>query len=105
MKDKLKRYLVIADDIKDTIKYNKKKSVMFLIIALAALGITYKGLTRIPSAISCYYDASWSQGVPSELWRFNLVTAECQYYNGKRFIPLQKVMDVGAGDLDELGEM
>ena len=82
---------------------NPKKSVTLIVVLVTMVFIAYKMVSRVPDIWSCYYQASWSQDVPSDLWRHNLVTNECQYYNGARWIPLDKVIDVGAdGSVDEI---
>ena len=81
---------------------NPKKSIALALVSAIIIAITYKAVSRVPDTVACWWKASISQDVPSELWRHNLVTNECQYFNKSRWIPIDKVMDVGAGeDFDE----
>lgn len=82
---------------------NYPKTAIAIVIALSAS--CYWGYTRLPSATGCAYEAMVKQSVPWELWRFNFMADECQYFNGTRWIPLQKVMDVGGGGEVEDMEM
>lgn len=82
-----------------------KKTVVTILLALIAAG--YMTYTRLPPATSCAWKAMVVQSVPYDKWRFNAIpsnwTDQCQYYNGTRWIPLEKVMDVGAGeDMDDI---
>ncbi len=76
----------------------KKLGILLAVILLAIL--VFLGY-RLPDGLRCAYTATVDQSVPSELWRYNFVSGKCQYYNGTRWIPLLKVMDVGSGDLSE----
>lgn len=71
---------------------HKKKSLAAILIILS-IGIF--AWNRIPSALSCTWDAVVDQGVPYDQWRYNPWSNKCQYFNQTRWIPLQKVVDVG----------
>lgn len=75
--------------------YNRPKTSVFLLALLMSLG--YASYTRIPAGTKCAYRAMVDQSVPWDLWRFNVATMNCQYYNGTRWIDLFKVMDVSSG--------
>jgi len=81
----------------------KKRPKIAVAVLLVLGAIAY----RAPAIVSCTWEATASQSVPWDLWRHNMWTNECQYFNGKRWIRLDKVMDVGAGsdaeDLEDFG--
>ena len=77
-----------------------KKTAVAIVLVLLICG--YTAVTRVPALLSCTYSAVVDQSVPSEQWRHNMWNNNCQYYNGTRWIPLEKVMDVGAGESSEL---
>lgn len=79
-------------------KDNPKKSIAIIIAALMMLYCTIIAISRVPNALGCYWKAEIEQSVPDELYRYNWISDSCQYYNGSRFIPLDKVIDVGAGE-------
>ncbi len=64
-----------------------------------------KLVDKEPNLTTCFWKASVVQSVPSDKWRFNWWSGtfkdQCQYYNGTRWISLEKVMDVGANGVDE----
>ncbi|CAL9975200.1 hypothetical protein VPHD480_0194 [Vibrio phage D480] len=93
----LDNIVILAQEAKD-----HPKIAITALVAAIALG--YATYTRAPAIASCTWKATISQSVPWDLWRHNMWTNECQYYNGKRWIALDKVMDVGAGG-DELEEL
>lgn len=81
----------------------RPKIALSIVALIVAMG--YMSVTRAPAIASCSWKAMVSQSVEWDLWRHNMWTNDCQYYNGKRWIGLEKVMDVGAGeDLEELGQ-
>ncbi|CAL9959237.1 hypothetical protein VPHD479_0041 [Vibrio phage D479] len=81
-----------------------KRSALAILIAVVLLG--FAAYSRLPPATSCAWKAMVVQSVPYEKWRFNVLPSkwndQCQYFNGTRWIPLEKVMDVGAGEMEEL---
>ena len=66
--------------------------------------LTFTGFTiyRTPDYFGCLYEAKIDQSVESGGWRFNWVANKCQFFNGDRWIKLDKVIDVGSGDVDAL---
>lgn len=101
--DKLKNiwlnFLVLVDLVKE-----KPKTIGVVVVLVFAT--LFFAASRIQPAFDCYIEAEWSQSVPDDKWRFNIWMKECQYFNGTRWIPLKKVVDVGAGgDTSELEDM
>lgn len=88
--------------LKKLLNFSIKRPRLALLLALMLSYAGYIAYDRVPKALGCTYDAVIDQGVPFDKWQFNWMAGKCQYYNGTRWIPLQKVMDVGA-EL-ELGE-
>ena len=80
------------------IKDNPKKSLTVLISILLALYMGYKAVTRVPSAVGCLWTAEVSQSVEWDKWRFNWMDNSCQYLSNNRWIPIERVIDVGAGE-------
>ncbi|WOL24689.1 hypothetical protein [Vibrio phage PG216] len=74
-------------------------------VLVAVLAMGYVAYTRVPAIASCTWTAVVDQSVPWDLWRHNMWNNNCQYYNGTRWIALEKVMDVGAGHTEELEDL
>ncbi len=81
----------VIDLIKD---FPKISASVLTIILLAGYIIT----TRTPAALSCTWQAVVVQSVPWDKWQYNWMANQCQYHNGTRYIPLNKVMDVGMNE-------
>ncbi|AUR87535.1 hypothetical protein NVP1101O_124 [Vibrio phage 1.101.O._10N.261.45.C6] len=95
MKNKLNIWKERAEFVIDLIRDFPK--ITIIITTLFSVG-TYALVTRTPAAVSCTWQAVVVQEVPWEKWQYNWMANQCQYFNGTRFIPLGKVMDVGAAD-------
>ncbi|CAM0053348.1 hypothetical protein VPHF86_0182 [Vibrio phage F86] len=99
MKFKLPNWLDnVAIAISEAKNYPKVTVAALIVLALTA----YVAVTRVPAIASCTYTAVIDQSVPWSDWRHNMWNNNCQYFNGKRWIDIKKVMDVGAGELDEI---
>ncbi|AGN30204.1 hypothetical protein VPFG_00204 [Vibrio phage nt-1] len=83
----------------------KSKPKITASVLLAVLALGYGAYTRVPAIASCTWTAVIDQSVPWDLWRHNMWNNNCQYYNGTRWIDLKKVMDVGAGNAEELEDL
>lgn len=94
LSNSLENIIIVFEATKD----NPKKSGVLLITLIFAIYLGYKALSRIPDAIGCYWTAEVSQGVQSDKWRFNWMDNSCQYESHARWIPIKRVMDVGASD-------
>lgn len=86
----------------ESVKNNPKKAVFIFLAIFLVMFIVFKLVLRVPSAISCTWDAVISQSVPSEKWRYNWMDDQCQYFNNTRWIELKRYTDVG-GSVSEDG--
>lgn len=86
------------------IKFIRNYPKLFLSIVLTTLLAVYVISLRLPQAVDCSVQSLVRQSVPWDKWRYNWFIDECQYNNDIRWIPLQRVLDVGSGDVEEVEE-
>jgi len=88
--------IVTCAFIYESFRYKPKRSIA---VALLLLVLGNFLVDRTPNMVNCVWEATVVQSVPPEKWRFNwwpsTYDKQCQYFNGVRWIKLDKVVDVG----------
>jgi len=91
--------------IYECFRYKPKRSIAVTLLIAIVLNFL---IDRTPNMLSCTWKAVVVQKVPSEKWTFNWLPStfdeQCRYYNGTRWVVLEKVVDVGmdASSLEDL---
>ena len=93
---KLKNYWENVYILFEAARDHPKITITFVLIIALVIGGAYN---RIGPWLSCYKTAWYEQNIAFEDFDFKTLTGQCVVRRGERWIPVNRVVDVG-GDFD-----